>query len=515
MKEAEMVHIDEQGDVLAFLTSPATHGGLKTPVRVVQTHISEVVLAGERAYKLKRAVRLPYVDFSTPERRLAACYRELELNRRTAPTIYRAVRRITRERDGRLAFDGAGALVDAVVEMNRFDEATLFDAMAQRHQLTPSLLTALAGTIARFHACAAVDHSGGGAANIAAVLDINRRSLAAAGIFDCGEVAAYDTMVTRAFAVHANRLDARERAGKVRRCHGDLHLRNICLVDGVPTLFDCIEFDDALATIDVLYDLAFVLMDLWHRDLATGANLVLNRYLDQSDETDGLPLLPFFMSLRAMVRAHVGATQADVQEGPQRQAAVEAARAYLRLARELLLPRPVRLVAIGGLSGTGKSTLAAAIADRIGVAPGARVISSDRIRKRIYGVSVETRLPLEAYAREVSEQVYHCAAEEVGRIVSGGNAAVAEAVFDRKEDRERIEQRARDAGVPFTGFWLEAPPEAMLGRVTARRGDASDATVDVVQAQLARDTGPIGWVRIDAGRPGWQVASEALETLKL
>jgi len=500
---------NQQDEVLAFLDAQARRGGALVERR--ETHISTVVLAGALAWKLKRAVKFSYLDFSTPALRLAACERELALNRRTAPRLYRAVRRITRQRDGRLAFDGDGDLVDAVVEMNRFDDSTLFDTLARCHALTHGLLTALARKVADFHRGAAVGE--GGAQAVGAVIDLNRDALAASGVFDSATLSAYDGAVRQAFAAAAPQLGARARAGKVRHCHGDLHLRNICLVDGAPTLFDCIEFDDRLATIDVLYDLAFVLMDLWHRNETAAANWLLNRYLDHSDETDGLPLLPLFMSLRAAVRAHVTAAQAGTAPDASRVGLVAEARVYLQLARDLLTPAPARLVAIGGFSGTGKSTLAAALAPHLGVAPGARVIASDRLRKALYGVAAETRLPQAAYASQVSEQVYGQAADLAARITGAGTAVVVEAVFDRPQDRLRIARAGATSGVAFTGLWLDAASETLISRVAGRSGDASDATAAVVRAQLKRDPGPLDWIRLDAGRPPEAVAEEALERL--
>ena len=359
--------IEDQSPTLNFLKDPKTHGKPASDIATVETHISFVVLVGCRAFKLKRAVRLPYVDFSTASKRLLFCQRELELNRRTAPALYLAVRRITREANGCLAFDGRGPLVDAVVEMARFDEETLFDRMAARGALTQSLLTETARTIARFHADAAIDHSRKGSANMEWVIATNEQALAQTRLFASRSSAAsavFRTLLARNAAL----LDAREKAGKVRRCHGDLHLRNICLVDGAPTLFDCIEFDETLATIDILYDLAFLIMDLWHRGLRSSANLVMNRYLDERDETDGLPVLPFFMAVRALVRAHVIATQSEqVQASVHDQLSLEA-QTYFDLSMQLPVPVPARLIVIGGLSGTGKSTLAAAIAEHLGAA---------------------------------------------------------------------------------------------------------------------------------------------------
>lgn len=503
---------DDQAEVIDFLVGQGGRTGTALPP--IETHISKVVLSDALAWKLKRAVRLPYLDFSTPEKRLAACERELELNRRTAPTIYRATRHITRTTDGGLAFDGAGTLVDAVVEMNRFDEATLFDNLARQGRLTPPLLTELARAIARFHAGAAVDRSGAGLANIAGVLAVNHRSLVEADLFKAEDVSAWEAGAQEFLHSFGARLDARAQAGKIRRCHGDLHLRNICLVDGVPTLFDCIEFDDALATVDVLYDLAFLLMDLWHRDLKAGANLVLNRYLDVADESDGVRLLPFFMSLRAIIRAHVLASQAHGRPAAASAPLIEAARGYFQLAAALCKPVRPRLIAVGGLSGTGKSSLAAVLAAEIGAPPGARVLSSDRIRKHLHGVTAETRLPPDAYRPAVSASVYAQAAREAERLLDDGVAVVMEAVFDRVEDRVRVGELARRAGVAMTGLWLEAPEQVLVNRIEARRGDASDANVAVVHAQLARAPKDVTWHRLDAARPLALVADEARQLLR-
>ncbi len=501
----------------AFLISRAGFGAAGETPRFIETHISLVILLGRKAIKLKRAVRLGYVDFSTPALRLSACERELELNRRTAPGLYKAVRRITREADGSLALDGEGDLVDAVVEMARFDQESLFDSLAVRGALDKPLLTQLAGRIADLHAGAAIDEATDGRGRMAAVLEINRRAFATTDIFPPAQLAALDDAFRTRLAALSDLLDARARAGKVRRCHGDLHLRNICLVDGEPTLFDCLEFDETLATTDILYDLAFLLMDLWHRGLRAEANLVFNRYLDAGDEEDGLPLVPFLMAVRAAVRAHVTAasvTAMQAQDGVDSQAARRAeALSYFELALALLKPQPARLVAVGGLSGSGKSTVAAALAPEIGVAPGARTLASDRIRKRLFAVPAETRLPAEAYATTVSEQVYAELAARAGRILGRGHAVVADAVFDKPQERTRIAQSATAAAVPFKGLWLDADPERLKRRVRARTGDVSDATPDVVESQLAHELGTMTWTRIQADGGAPAVCAAALKAI--
>jgi len=495
-----------QQDVIAFLATAATHGGI-APVEVMETHISIVFLAGDRALKLKRAVRLPYTDASTPEKRLANCRKEYDLNRSTAPDLYLGVRRITRDGDGALRFDGAGALVDAVVEMVRFDQADLFDRMAERGALTAAMMDSLATVIARHHDAAPVVHAGSGRDNIAAVLDINRAGFATSDVFEAAAVERLDTAFRRGLDRRAAVLDAREAAGRVRRCHGDLHLRNICLFEGRPTLFDCIEFSDRLATVDVLYDLAFLLMDLWHRDLPGLANLVANRYCDAAAEEEGFALLPYFMALRAAVRAHVTATFA-ADAGDDRDRQVTIARGYFDLAEALLPDAPARVVAIGGLSGSGKTTVAEALAPRVGAPPGARLVESDRLRKAIFGVAPETRLPAEAYRPDLSDRVYAELGGRARRLAEAGASVIAHAVFDRAARRQAFETAV--AGHACAGLWLTADPDVLRARVGGRAKGPSDATPEVLEAQLQGDPGPLAWHRLSSeGRVADTVAAAA------
>lgn len=351
--------------------------------KVIDTHISRVVIGAERAFKVKRPVSFSYLDFSTQEKRADAA-RKVVLNRRTAPDLYLGTRAITRDADGRLALDGAGETIETIVEMRAFDQADLFDALAQRGALTVDQLTRLTERVAAFHRAAEIDPRFGGAAGMAHILKIDEPALQSSGLATPQRIAALDAALRARLAELAPLLDARRAAGKVRRCHGDLTLRNICLFEGEPTPFDCIEFDERLATIDVLYDLAFLLMDLTHRGLAAQANLVFNRYLDAADETDGVPALPFFMAVRASIRAHVTATQAKNAQGQLADALRSEAQAYFNLAERLLAPRPALLVAIGGFSGSGKSTLAAALASDLGPAPGAGPVQRPHPQRSVW-----------------------------------------------------------------------------------------------------------------------------------
>lgn len=487
----------DQRDIIEFLSSPSAHDG--RAVETVETHASVVFLAGTSAYKLKRAVQYDYLDFSTPGRRKAMCDAELALNRRAAPSIYDRVVPVTRERSGELAIDGSGVPEDWLIVMRRFDQDSLLDRMAARGALTVELMTPLAAAIVQMHHGAERCHSKGGAAAMAWVIEGNARDFAARAPLDSRLAETVTSRARAALAAHAALLDEREAKGFVRRCHGDLHLRNIVLLDGVPTPFDAVEFNDDISCIDVLYDLAFLLMDLWRRSLGAHANTVLNAYVGETGDVDGLALLPLFLACRAAVRAKTGATTASLEPDSARRAELEkTAAGYLSLAAHLLEPPAARLIAVGGLSGSGKTSVARRIAPDVGGVPGALVVRSDEIRKRQAGVGPLATLPSEAYTEHAAEHVYAMLVDTAQRAAAAGHAVVADAVFAKPDDRAAIECAAARAGVPFTGLWLDAPPDVCARRVEHRRGDASDARPGVVRAQAARGAGPLAWARLDA-----------------
>lgn len=483
--------LEDQGAALAFLADPATHDGC--PVEVVETHGAWVFIAGDRAVKMKRAVWFPYMDYSTVEKRRAACEAELRLNRRTAPQLYRAVMPVVRRTDGRLALGGEGDMLDWTVVMRRFDQETLFDRMARRGRLDRPLMEALADEIAAFHAGAERKPDTDVLAAMRAVVDGNAESLGswAGRPFRSGDIARLQSRSAAMLAEAGESLARRAAAGFVRRCHGDLHLRNICLVDGKPTLFDCIEFDERLAVIDVMYDLAFLLMDLEHRGLRPLANVVLNRYLARTADYDGLAGLRLYLSVRAAIRAHVTAASAAERDRAE-------ADGYLGLALRLAeAPRP-GLVAIGGLSGSGKTTLAHALASDIGGAPGAVVLRSDVIRKQLSGVDLFDRLPAEAYTRAQSRRVFGRIEALAARALAAGRSVIADGVYRETAERATIRRVAEAAGVPFAGLWLEVDAATQDARLGARARDVSDATVEIGRAQRKNAGTVADWAALDA-----------------
>jgi aminoglycoside phosphotransferase family enzyme/predicted kinase len=505
---------EDQTGVIEFLGAPATHRGAS--VERIETHISIVFLAGSRAWKLKRAVRFDYIDASTPDRRKMLCEKEVQLNRRMAASLYLGVVAVTREADGSLALGGAGTPVDWVVEMNRFEQEALFDRLAQRGHLDVATMTRLATAVATFHRDAEPRRDHGGTAGMRWVVDGNAAGFSEFGsdLFDQATVARVIGETRGILERSGSLLESRRHTGFVRQCHGDLHLRNIVLHNGTPTLFDGIEFNDEIACVDVLYDLAFLLMDLWRRRLPGHANAVWNRYLSETEDFGGIGLMPFFLSCRAAIRAKTNATALSVQTDSARVRELRtSAREYLVMAERLLDPLPACLVAIGGLSGSGKSTIAAALAPLLGAVPGAIVLRSDEIRKQICGVPMLPRLGPEAYTTEITNQVYEKLTERAGVTVRGGFTAIVDATFLRMADRQAIEALARAATVPFIGLWLEGPVKTLLERLQHREHDASDADETVLRTQSTQDVGAISWHRLDTSASIDAVREKALSFL--
>ena len=478
-----------QAEVAAFLAGLAG-------AAPIETHISAIFVGRETAWKMKKAVALGFLDFSSLEARGHFCRRELELNQPAAPGIYRDVVAVTRAPDGNLQQGGVGEVVEWVLRMAPVPAGDFLDRVAACGGLDDKLLDAMGDTVFTLHQVAPVAGLDAPAA-MASVLAGNLRAARAAGLPEA-IIAPLEAALQAGLARLTPLLAARAAEGRIRRCHGDLHLGNLCLWQGKPTPFDALEFDEALARIDTGYDLAFLLMDLDQQAGRAAANRALNRYLARSGDYGLLGPLPLWLALRALVRAHVHAAR-----GRDGTALLHAAQAYLA-------PAPPLLIAVGGLQGTGKSTLARGLAPALGAAPGALLLRSDELRKRRFGLAPEAPLPPEAYAEEVSRAVH----EELFIIAKAalrqGHAVALDAVFLDPDHRRHAAEIAARAGVPFQGFWLEAPMEILKSRILARRGDASDATIAVLERAAKADPGPIDWIRLDAAGEAQAAARKAL-----
>ncbi|MEM6482077.1 MAG: AAA family ATPase [Pseudomonadota bacterium] len=465
--------------------------------REIETHAARIYLGETTALKVKRPVRYAYLDFTDAEVRKNMLGRELTLNRAVAPQIYRDLVPLTCE-DGQFAIDGPGEVVEWALRMWRFPPEAGLDRIVERNEFTDDLAERLGGVIHDLHE-ASVPSMSDGVALVRRVLD--------------GLIQEFDHLaqqglhlpvkpVLRQAAVAVERVSTlladRAQAGFVRRCHGDLHLRNIVLLDGRPVPFDALEFSEDLAICDVLYDLAFLLMDMQHKGAVAQANRVLNAYFDcaSGDEVlSGLAALPLFLALRALVRAVVSA---DLAAATSETGSPRHAQDYLQFASQALSEDPPKLYVVAGLSGTGKTTLARLMSPDLPGPCGALLLRSDIERKRGARVAPLTRLPASAYSRDKSKAVYDALFRKADVVLRSGSSVILDAVFAQPEEREAAEAVARRCDVSFRGLWLEAPELLRSARVTARQADASDATAEIVARQSGFDIGLITWER-------WQV----------
>ena len=485
----------DQAETAAFLERLAGHPP-------IETHISLVFVGTDTVWKLKKAVRLSFVDFSRIADRRRFAERELALNGPAAPGLYRDVVPIVRRPDQSLSFgdpaSGSDA-VDWVLRMARVPAGDFMDAIAASGRLTPPQQDALADAVAAYHqelppvfgVIPPMTQIALG--NVSSALDAGLQpeivhNWSAAIIAALQQLGAWTT--------------ERARAGYVRRIHGDLHLGNLCLWQGRPAPFDALEFDEALATADLAYDLAFLLMDLDQRVSRAVANRVLNRYVARTGDASLVRALPAFMSIRAMIRAHV----------ERRIGRANAWEPYLQAALDYLQPLPPVLVAIGGLPGSGKSTLARRLAPALGRAPGALVLRSDEIRKRQHGVAPEHRLSQPAYSAAATRAVFSELASDAATAAAAGQCVIADATFIATEHRHVVEDAARSADVPFVGLWLTAAYDELERRILGRTGDASDATLAVLRAAVRSDPGAGTWhvIRSGAGADDLSLAQAVL-----
>lgn len=504
---------DDQSEVIGFLADPATHGG--AAVEHVETHGAHVFLCGDVALKVKRAVRYDYMDFSTREKRRAMLARELELNRAAAPEIYRDLVAVTRESDGRLALGGAGTPVEWALRMRRFPAEAELSAVAACGALDDRLADELGRAVAVYHE-KAERREADGSELIASILRELRDAFSGMGdMLDGASVRKFDTQALEQLDALTPLLKARTKAGEVRRVHGDLHLGNLVLIDGRPVPFDALEFDERLGTCDVLYDLAFLLMDIRHRGLRRAANVTMGAYLfaAKGAQDGGMAALPLFMAVRAAIRSMV-----LVQTGRARGDAAKTqaeARQYLEEALVMLAPQTPRLIVVGGRSGTGKTALARGIAPEVGGVCGAVHLRSDLERKAMAGVDVTTSLPPETYTKEASDKVYARLFERAEALLRAGASVVLDAAFLDVAERTAAEALATERGVRFDGIWLEASTELLVARVTARKGDASDADAAVVRKQSGFDVGPVDWHVVDTSGAKEATLGQACATLGL
>ncbi|MEX0828552.1 MAG: AAA family ATPase [Haliea sp.] len=492
-----------QTKTLAFLRDAKSYPANVKTVEEHETHGAMVFLAGDYAYKIKKAVKFSYMDFSTLEKRRQFCEREIAINQPAAPEIYIGLTAITEETDGSLAFDGNGPTVEWAVKMRRFDQEQMLDQLPRSVVTKKTLVHRLANAVFGYHQAAHRKNVSDGTDRVKAlIIELKDSFKDASDVFPAKDFAQFEKLAEEHLTRAHYCLRLRGRRGFIRRCHGDLHLRNIVLIDERPVLFDALEFDEELATIDVLYDLAFLLMDLDQRNMSPSANQLLNRYLYLSKALEniyGLKAMPLFLAIRAGIRAMVANDHARQLSGNNAEKELSKARQYFFTALQYLTIKKPVLIAVGGFSGTGKTTLAARLAGSLEHAPGFLHFRTDLERKALFNVPETERLGPSGYTLEVNEKVYASLLHKARIALKAGQRVIVDAVFSKEVERAAFEKLAAEFNVPFIGLWLEASEDIISARVAARKDDASDATPTVVHEQIIRGVSNLNWHRIEAG----------------
>jgi len=496
-----------QAAIVSFLKNGANYPHATQEVRHVETHISHVFLTGEYAYKLKKAVKFDFLDFSTLERRKHFCFEELRLNSRFAPDLYLEVLSVNRTGDT-FSIGGPGEVVDYLIKMHQFDESSLFDQLAQRGELRQQLLLEITDIIARFHTGAAREPKYWGWEYVAGAMNQNLAGCAefSPAVLDRSNI---ERLRELSAAVLSNKrgLITRRQTTHVRQLHGDLHLKNMCVYKNRAALFDGIEFNPELSNCDVWADLAFLIMDLLFRGLEEKAALVWNHYLQETDDFEGFELLDLYVSYRAAIRARISCLEIESAGSEEAGATLAAtAESYIKLALETLKPHSRRVIAIGGLAGTGKSTLSSILSQSLSAVH----IRSDAVRKHLCGVPVALKAPPSAYTVEMNSRTYRGMLERANRVLESNHPVVLDAVYHSQRWRDEVEEFADKLGAPFVGIWCEVPLKTAQERVRLRTGDISDADESVVSLQQTYPLGDMHWHRLDTSQHETQTAECAL-----
>ncbi|MFO1093019.1 MAG: AAA family ATPase [Planctomycetaceae bacterium] len=465
--------------LVSALQSAAAYDHPVADIRVTETHISWIILTGDFAYKVKKPVTLGFLDFSTLEKRKFFCEEELRLNRRYSPDLYLGVVPITgTSKTPHVAGDGEP--FEYAVKMQQFPDEALFSRRLRANSVTTRHIDSLAMAIADFHARAAVarpDSSWGTADAVWAPVEENFRQLQISG-HESRQIAEVRRWSETEFQRLRPMFALRKRDGFVRECHGDLHANNLLVLDDQVRMFDCVEFNENFRWVDVLSDLAFLCMDLADFGRADFAHRVRNRYLETTGDYAGLAVWRYYSVYRALVRAKVAAIRSrQATEPAQQQAAARDLDNYLALAERMTRPSAPTLFITHGPSGSGKSTLTEPLLEALGAI---RIRSDVERQRNAADVPIEQR-----YALESRQRVYRRLAELVESVIAAGTSVIVDATFLSRAQRTEFRQLAARLSVAFVILDFRTPPEVLRLRIAHRRGDASEADLAVLHAQLA------------------------------
>jgi uncharacterized protein len=488
------------------------------PIRLIQTHISYILLTGEYAYKLKKPVNFGFLDFTTLEQRQHFCGEELRLNQRGAPELYLEVLPICQQADG-FELGGDGIAVDYALKMRQFPDDALLSNLFEQGKLTPELVQTLAGVVAQYHAGAETSdyiRRFGEVAQIRQAFDENyaQTEQYIGGPQTQAQFEQTRIYSDRFFSQNQALFASRIQNNCIRACHGDLHLGNICYWQNQLMLFDCIEFNEPFRFVDVMYDVAFMVMDLQAKQRPDLANVFLNAYSEQTGDWEGLQVLPLYISRQAYVRAKVTSfllsDPAVSQEA--KQTASDVAAMYYRLAWQSAQAKAGRIFLMSGLSGAGKSTVARQLAQQIG----AIHIRSDAVRKHLAGIPLNCRGDQSGefgsgiYTPEMTQKTYDRLRELALLLAKQGWTVILDAKYDRQALRQPVISEAESTGLAVKILHCTAPLEVVRDRLNARQGDIADATADLLADQIktAEAFTPTEQVKVIEIRTDAEIASQ-------
>ena len=469
------------------LLQPSVYEHPTDHIELIETHISWVILTGDFAYKIKKPVNFGFLDFSTLEKRQRYCEQELRLNRRLAPTIYLEVVAVSGTEE-KPVISKHGKAFEYAVKMRQFPQAAQLDHMLAAGGVKTEHMDRIAHMVADFHQTADIANNS---------VDYGRPSL----VYHPAEenfLQIYQHLDAETYADKLTILEQwcrnefrklevvfaqRKADGFIRECHGDMHLRNLLWLNDNPVAFDCIEFNDNLRWIDVISEIAFLIMDLQHQKQEKLANHFLNSYLEATGDYAGLAVLPFYLCYRAMVRAKVSALRLEQKNlsTKEKHDTEKEFISYLELALTYTQRTPPKLIIMHGLSASGKSSVSQELLD----ATGAIRIRSDVERKRLFK-STSGSTDTNIYSEDATQQTYERLINLASIIIDAGYSVIVDATFLQRENRKLFQQLAKQLQTPFVILQLTAPDDVLRQRIIQRSNDVSDADLAVLEQQLAR-----------------------------
>ncbi len=511
--------IYNQKDIIEALLNPKLYPPKwhVKEVTIRQSHIAILFLAGDYVFKLKRAVLMPDIDFSTPAKRRLACVQEMKRSTVYAPNLVLGVRSVRKLANGRICIGGqAGEEVDTLLVMRRIPDENILANILPSNDFSRFEVMDLAEQLAELHSKAKPFRTKWGVPVIQKIILETERVLSCfcPSLFEKEKLDTLMQGMLKSLGENSRLLALRSKSGHVKKCHGDLLLSNIAKDGDKYLFFSPIEYDDRAECIDTLYDLAYLLMDFEMRGMRKLSNILFNHYLAYMNDVGGYPLLHLYQSMRAAERAAVCAKRSVMLHGQEKKEAVSRAQTYFKMACHFMTSYPPVLIACGGLSGSGKSRVAREIGGFLNPAPGAVILRDDIVKKQINGCPIDQHFDKAFDTPVVEKVVYDVLRQEAKIALSTGCAVIVDALFYDENERKAIEALAKELKVAFVALWMDAPFDVRLKRVESRKRNPSDVrTQSDLEKQLTLETGTVTWHKITTDKTREETLETALSVL--